>query len=206
MSTPSRRLSREESQVQTRQRLIEAASQQVAERGFAATSVRDIAKAAGYTQGAFYSNFESKEALLLDLMRQHKEQIAGDLFGAIAAAGEDFEAILKAVEGWAAAFGMNSQQALLATELYLLAARNPGFGVAYAALMDEQRQAYGQLLDRLFTLAGQPPPAPVAELAGSLMNLARSLATDTALYGSTTQGELLTRVIRSLFDRPAKPR
>lgn len=193
------RLTREESQEQTRRRLIEAACKQVAERGFAAASVRDIARAAGYTQGAFYSNFSSKEDLLLDLLRQHKEQEASHILGAIDAAGDDFGAALQALERWARSFGMDAEQAMLATELHLHAARNAAFGKAYAALMAEQRKAYAALLTRLFSLAGQTPPAPTLELAGNLMTLARSLAIDHALYGGTAAGKALVRTIRSLF-------
>jgi AcrR family transcriptional regulator len=41
-----------------------------------ATSVRDIAADSGYSQGAFYSNFASKEALLLEILKLHKEEEA----------------------------------------------------------------------------------------------------------------------------------
>lgn len=198
---PQHRLTREESQEQTRQRLIEAACRQVAGRGFASTTVRDIAKEAGYTQGAFYSNFKSKEDLLLDLLRQHKEQEALRITGAVATAGEDFGKAFSALESWARDFGMDASQAMLATELQLHAARHPGFGQAYAALMEQQRQIYAQLLDRLFALAGYAPPVPTPALAGSLMALARSQAIDHALYGGASAGDVLVTVLRSLFQR-----
>ena len=114
---PHPRLTREESQEQTRQRLIAAACKQVAERGFASTTVRDIAREAGYTQGAFYSNFQSKEDLLLDPLRQHKAQEAERITGSVATAGQDFGKAFEALEHWARDFGMDASQALLATEL-----------------------------------------------------------------------------------------
>jgi AcrR family transcriptional regulator len=197
------RLTREESQEQTRQRLIAAACKQVAERGFASTSVRDIAREAGYTQGAFYSNFKSKEDLLLDLLRQHKTQEAEHITAAIATAGDDFGKAFAALEDWARDFGMDASQALLATELQLHAARHPEFGQAYAALMAEQRQIYAQLLERLFALASHAPPVPPQELAGSLMALARSQAIDHALYGAASAGAVLLTVLRGVFARPA---
>src|SRR6478735_1901890 len=55
------RMSRAEMQLQTRERVIEAADALFVERGFHASSVGDIAAAAGYTKGAVYSNFASKE-------------------------------------------------------------------------------------------------------------------------------------------------
>ena len=94
---------------------------------------------------------------------------------------------------------MDASQALLATELQLLAARNPEFGRAYAALMADQRRIYAQLLERLFALAGRTPPVPAEELAGSLMALARSQAIDHALYGAASAGDILIAVLRGLF-------
>ena len=161
--------------------------------------MRDIAREAGYTQGAFYSNFQSKEDLLLDLLRQHKAQEAERITGSVATAGQDFGKAFEALEHWARDFGMDASQALLATELQLLAARNPEFGRAYAALMADQRRIYAQLLERLFALAGRTPPVPAEELAGSLMALARSQAIDHALYGAASAGDILIAVLRGLF-------
>src|SRR5947209_15762467 len=68
------RLNREESQARTRERLIAAARAEIIKKGFAQASVRDIADAAGFSQGAFYSNFPDKEAILLELVRQHQSE------------------------------------------------------------------------------------------------------------------------------------
>src|SRR4051794_11485941 len=48
------RLTREEKKAQTRERLIEAAARVFAEKGFAATSLDEVADAAGLTKGAVY--------------------------------------------------------------------------------------------------------------------------------------------------------
>ena len=61
------RLTREQSRDQTRQRLLDAAQSIFITKGFVAASVEDIAEQAGYTRGAFYSNFGSKSELLLQL-------------------------------------------------------------------------------------------------------------------------------------------
>lgn len=46
-----------------RTRLLEAARDVIRTRGFAATTVDDLCKAAGVTKGAFFHHFENKEAL-----------------------------------------------------------------------------------------------------------------------------------------------
>jgi AcrR family transcriptional regulator len=66
---PPKRMTRAESRERTRRRLLDAAASSIAEKGFAATSVEDIAAQAGYTRGAFYSNFSSKSDLFVELLR-----------------------------------------------------------------------------------------------------------------------------------------
>ena len=59
-----RRPTRIERRERTREGLIPAADDLFTARGFHATPVDEIAPEAGYTEGAVYSNFESKEDLL----------------------------------------------------------------------------------------------------------------------------------------------
>ena len=63
--------SREESQRQTRERLLDTALQVVACKGYDGSSIGGIVEAAGFTKGAFFSNFDSKDALLLEIMQRH---------------------------------------------------------------------------------------------------------------------------------------
>lgn len=64
-----KRLTRAESREQTRRHLLDAAATSIAAKGLAATSVEDIVAKAGYTRGAFYSNFSSKSELFIELLR-----------------------------------------------------------------------------------------------------------------------------------------
>jgi AcrR family transcriptional regulator len=69
----AKRLTRQQSKLQTQERLLEAASQVFSRRGFDAASVDEIAEEAGYSKGAVYSNFASKEELFLTLLDRHLE-------------------------------------------------------------------------------------------------------------------------------------
>src|ERR1700728_3407945 len=53
---------------QTRDVLLQAAAQVFAERGFHGASLDEVAAAAGFTKGAVYSNFKSKDDLFLALL------------------------------------------------------------------------------------------------------------------------------------------
>ena len=61
---------RAERQAQTRARLLDAAAALFVDRGLQGTSVEAIAERAGFTRGAFYSNFASKEELFTELLQQ----------------------------------------------------------------------------------------------------------------------------------------
>jgi len=65
------RLSRSEQQELTRQRLLDAALGVFRQRGFARATIDEIAELAGYTRGAFYSHFGSKEAAFVELLEVH---------------------------------------------------------------------------------------------------------------------------------------
>ncbi len=58
----------------TRAALLKAALEAFAEHGFQATTIEQVCARAGYTRGAFYSNFTSKDELFLELFDRHSEQ------------------------------------------------------------------------------------------------------------------------------------
>jgi AcrR family transcriptional regulator len=62
------RVTRAESKERTRQRLLTEAQRLFRERGYAATSLEQIADAAEVTKGAIYGHFASKEDLMLTAM------------------------------------------------------------------------------------------------------------------------------------------
>ncbi|SAK93919.1 TetR family regulatory protein [Caballeronia catudaia] len=68
------RLTRTQRKEQTRERLLDAAQRMFVRKGFAATSVDDISDEAGYTRGAFYSNFDSKSEVLIELLQRDGER------------------------------------------------------------------------------------------------------------------------------------
>jgi AcrR family transcriptional regulator len=58
----------------TRERLFEAAARVFEERGIGAASIEAVAAAAGFTRGAFYSNFASKDELIIAMLEAHAER------------------------------------------------------------------------------------------------------------------------------------
>ena len=68
-STPPKRLTRREKQAETRARLLDAAERVFLRRGLQGSSVEEISAEAGFTRGAFYSNFKSKDELFVELLQ-----------------------------------------------------------------------------------------------------------------------------------------
>ncbi len=58
----------------TREKLFEAAACVFEEQGIGGASIEAIAAAAGFTRGAFYSNFKSKDELIIAMLEDHVEQ------------------------------------------------------------------------------------------------------------------------------------
>jgi AcrR family transcriptional regulator len=81
------RLSRAERREQTRQELISAAEACFVSRGFHASSVDEVAERAGYTKGAVYSNFASKEDLFFAVYERRVEQVLTEVVPGLRQAG-----------------------------------------------------------------------------------------------------------------------
>lgn len=95
-----KRLTREESRAMTRERLLGAATQLFRRDGYASTSVERIADEAGFSKGAVYSNFDSKEAIFLAVLDQQGQDSLDPLLAAIDAA-PDFTQIIDLLVVWA---------------------------------------------------------------------------------------------------------
>jgi AcrR family transcriptional regulator len=59
---------------ETRDKLFEAAARVFEEQGIGGASVEAIAAAAGFTRGAFYSNFKSMDELIIAMLEDHVER------------------------------------------------------------------------------------------------------------------------------------
>ena len=138
--------------IPTRARLLAAASELFLTVGFARTSIEDVCAAAGYTRGAFYSNFGSKEDLLLALFDDRAAERMAEL-ERLAAACEALaprerarllaEALLRvepAESGWI----------LLFLEFRLVAARSAALAEQVAAHDRTLARAVADVLERAY--------------------------------------------------------
>jgi AcrR family transcriptional regulator len=164
------RLSREESREQTQQRLLDAAQSVIAKKGLAGTSVEDIAAAAGYTRGAFYSNFRSKGDLFIELLRRDHRQ-AHDAMSEILGADVQVEQLEQRVRQMYGQLYRSNEGFMNWTEARMLAARDAKFRAKLNALMLEKRDFIAAFIVHFYARVGVSPPSPPAELAMGLMSL-----------------------------------
>lgn len=128
---------------QTRERLMVAARTVFAERGVTGASVEEICEAAGFTRGAFYSNFGDKAALVLGMIQQRMdvqyaaaERAVETMKSAGSQTPEELLAI--ALTAFERSGGEEPRDALLADrELLLYAAREPELRAPYLAFVHD---------------------------------------------------------------------
>ncbi|MHA3705233.1 TetR/AcrR family transcriptional regulator, partial [Jatrophihabitans sp. YIM 134969] len=72
----------------TRDRLLEAATEVFAEKGFGAATVDNVCAAAGFTRGAFYSNFASLTEVFVELYERRTAEVVERIRVAAAEVGE----------------------------------------------------------------------------------------------------------------------
>ncbi|MFD1556297.1 TetR/AcrR family transcriptional regulator [Paraburkholderia silviterrae] len=153
--TKRTRLTREQSRGQTRERLLDAAQAMFMRKGFVGASVEDIAQAAGYTRGAFYSNFSGKSELLVELLRRDHEAVQADLRAIFTAhtSREDMEA---RVLTYYSRLPQDNKAFLLWVEAKLLAARDARFRTLFNAFMKDKRDQLAACIEEFSARVGTP--------------------------------------------------
>ena len=193
------RLNREESQARTRNLLIEAARREIVKKGFAQASVRDIADAAGFSQGAFYSNFPDKEAILLELVQRHQSEERAKIEAALSQAPDDAAKAMAGIERWAATVNSDADFAVLAIELQLQALRSPSFAQGYNELNRKHRRALGLLVTKLFGLLGRQFPGDPVEIATGFIALGRGMALVSGEGEASRSGRIIVTFLKALI-------
>jgi AcrR family transcriptional regulator len=164
----TKRLTRAESRERTRADLLKAAARVFVRDGIEGASVEDIANAAGYTRGAFYSNFKSKDDLVLALI---DERMQAD----IAEIADVFERD-HSLAGFVNALYLRAQSrprehrqtALLYTEFWLYAVRHPRIRPRIAERQRRLRDATAELIETQFRELGVALPI-AGEIAASVV-------------------------------------
>jgi AcrR family transcriptional regulator len=189
---------RKEKQAHTRFCLMESAAKVFARRGLQQASIDEVAGDAGFTKGAFYANFKSKEELFLAMLderfAQRIEQIdrvwssEGDLRDKARQAGQDFADYLSDEE-WSRLF----------FEFAAYAARNEDFRqelvTRYRALRDRVADLYRRRKDEM----GIEPSVPPEQVAVMIFAMANGLALEKLLEPEVVADDAFGTMLMSFF-------
>ena len=164
-----KRISRKESQIQTRERLLDAALTVFSRRGYHAAAVEEVAAEAGYSKGAVYSNFSNKEELFLALIdRRFASDIQGYpgiinfmTDGLQLEKGSEFKEQVMKDHTWN----------VLMVEFFLYAIRADTNRKNLAVRLAQLRGIMEKNLSTLYEKLGKKPGLPVEELPWSVFSL-----------------------------------
>jgi AcrR family transcriptional regulator len=179
----------------TQARVLDAADRLFLEKGYRATSVQEIAAAAGYTTGAIYSNFTGKDDLFLAVLRRRVER-QGQVWR------EALETVV-AVEDVAEAMGSGLARAIQEPAWYAVmfeflsyAARDEHLSRAAAATYyDDVEVLWEEFLRRV---AGSSP-LPLHRLAPIVLAVMRGLALGWFLEPEAVDTTLFADAVRVLL-------
>jgi len=178
-----KRLTREESQRQTRRKLLNVAAKMFAERGFYDTSVDRIAETAGFSKGAVYSNFGSKNDLFIEVFREHQQREIRGLKKIIESC-ETIDEFVQLIEANHEQ-GQTEEQAWSALKLEFLlhAMRNEETRKKLAELLQENRQQMEGILQYFYDRSNISHPLTMKKLAYLLLSLDIGIGIQTFLSG-----------------------
>lgn len=198
-----RRLTRAETKARTRARLLDAAAEVFARKGFNGASVEEIADRAGFSTGALYSNFGSKDELFMELLASRTGFRQAEAATIVTNQHTSLDQIRVALNQFLIDVAdKDADTALLQAELWLYAIRRPELLEHLADQFRANRDSLTTVLAdraRARQVREQPADIPHEDLATVILALFQGLVqlrrTDTELVPADLYG----RALRWLF-------
>jgi AcrR family transcriptional regulator len=183
----------------TCRKLLDAAKQIFAQDGFEAARLEDIAAGAGYTRGAFYANFKSKEdiffALFEEWAQERIESITEDL-----RRHSDPDEKLVALRTHYAGLAKDRRLVLISMEFKLFALRHPE---AHARLRSRHRRiraSFGELFAELMGALGKTIPIGYPAASACLGAVSQGMLLEHLLDPRTVSDGDVRHVLGLFFD------
>lgn len=189
------RLTHAERKAQTRVELLTSARKVFLQRGFHVATLDVIASEAGYSKGAVYSNFESKEALFLAILDEHFRQRLTVFESATTTAQTVEHGLRLAARGIAAADGAEPRWAALLLEFWAHASRDEALRRKVAASREHYIQAIASALERLVAGHGVQLAIPTQQLVRGGVALVRGMSLERRLQPGSIPDELFEQMV-----------
>jgi AcrR family transcriptional regulator len=173
---PRGQFDRSERKAATRARLLQAAARVYARRGFAGATLDEVAGEAGFTKGAVYAHFGSKENLLLALLQEH---LAGQIAEQLELFDRErvsWERPLAGSDSWMGRLREDPDPFRLFVELWSYAQRDEDLRQRLASGLDALRATFARFAADSAADAGiQVPTAAHEQFANALLGLSLGL-------------------------------
>jgi AcrR family transcriptional regulator len=190
---------------QTRQRLLQAAGEVFAQRGYDRASLDDVAIAAGLTKGAVYSSFASKDDLFYALMRERIDERLALVTEAVERDATVREIASDASSGMAQLMSSQRDWHLLFIEFWARAVRDPDLHDEFARERRSVRALIAQFLEARAAEAGVNLPAPAEQLAVVVLALSNGIAIEHLADPDTVDPSIFGVALNLLLDRLLVP-
>ncbi|RMI33685.1 TetR family transcriptional regulator [Nocardia stercoris] len=186
---------------ETRARLLDAAFEVFAEKGFGHVRIEDVCATAGYTRGAFYSQFESLEELFFVLYDQRATAITDQVRAALAATADPSD-LATFVDRLAATLPLDRDWLLIKSDFLTYAARRPDV----AARLHTHRASLRAAIEERLTASALALPAEfgtAVDAARAVVAAYNGVAAELLLdHDQATAREWLARLISQLCLAP----
>ncbi|TIM70000.1 MAG: TetR/AcrR family transcriptional regulator [Mesorhizobium sp.] len=163
------RLTREQSQALTREKLLASASEMVARDGYSGASIERIAEEAGFSKGAFYSNFTNKEDIFLQLLERNAGGDVVELTERLRSVDEPKD-VIESICEWANQRAKDKRWGTLAIDLLRIARRDNTLEDRHLRLFRDQWEGLGRLLSEKLFPHGDAEPRPLYVGVSSFMD------------------------------------
>jgi len=141
---------------QTRARLLDAGFAVFAARGFGQARIEEVCEAAGFTRGAFYSNFDTLEELFFALYQQRAQQALDRVVTALAEGEGRRRDVPELIDRVVDALSVDREWLLVKTDFALHAARTPAVAAVWAAHRDGLRATLARSLQAVVDTSALP--------------------------------------------------
>jgi AcrR family transcriptional regulator len=199
MKGPGHTLKRQERSELTRARLIQSAEKIFARDGFEAAKLEEIAADAGYTRGAFYANFESKEDLFFALLEREvssRIEIACEQLDKVEAPGDKLEGLRK----YFLQNSLDRRWSMLSLEFKLFAVRHPEVKTRLAAINRRLVSSWVDRLEETVKAVDHRLTASAPAVGMALSSVSNSLTVEHMLDRRLMSEEDVEKILINFFD------
>ncbi len=183
-----------------RDELLAAALRVFARRGYSHAGVDEIAAEAGYSKGALYWHFESKEELLRTLLEERVDAPTRATVALLESAPPEQDMSVEGSREFARRLGEERDAVLLEREYWTLAIRDPELRSRYVERQTELRSALAGALEMRARHLGMPDlPVPAENVARIVMSIVGGLSVDELIEPGSIRPELLGEALALIY-------